>query len=52
MLVATDQTGSYRWSLQPGRYEITVVVSGNTAGSSPREVTVRAGQVTTLDLKV
>src|SRR5687767_12949991 len=25
MLVATDQSGSYRWSLQPGRYEITVV---------------------------
>lgn len=52
MLVATDQTGSYGWSLQPGRYEITVVVSGDTAGSSRREATVQAGQVTTLDFTV
>lgn len=49
MLVATDQSGSYQWSLQPGRYEITVIVPTDAATSAPREVTVRAGQNTTLD---
>ncbi|HZN17232.1 MAG TPA: carboxypeptidase-like regulatory domain-containing protein [Micromonosporaceae bacterium] len=50
MLVATDASGRYEWSLPPGRYELTVQPPGGAAGSPVTQpVTVTAGATTTLD---
>lgn len=50
MLVVTDASGRYAWSLPPGRYELTVQPPPGAAGGPvTRPVTVVAGATTTLD---
>lgn len=50
MLVVTDASGRYAWSLPPGRYELTVQPpEGAAGGPVTQPVTVVAGATTTLD---
>ena len=50
MAVFSDTGGSWHWDLRPGRYAITFSPSGRSPVT--REVVVRGGEVTRLDIRL
>lgn len=48
LMVISEQDGRYRWTLQPGEYELTFSVEGYQAAT--RRVTVRSREVSRLDV--
>ncbi|MEV4628074.1 carboxypeptidase-like regulatory domain-containing protein [Micromonospora sp. NPDC049523] len=54
LVVTTDETGTFRWSLEPGRYEFQAQPAAGAAVSgraAPQTATVTVGQTATVDLR-